>query len=94
MNLPPGMTKTDWQYVDGELHHIMCPVHEEAVCECLFAIEEKGAPVCAACYNDRTGKVVHSSRCESLTCRLVCECDRIRDDLAADVADEKLHRGR
>ncbi len=28
-NYPPGMTREDWQRIDGERHYQDCPLHEE-----------------------------------------------------------------
>lgn len=29
MSYPDGMTKRDWQHIDGEQHHPQCPMHED-----------------------------------------------------------------
>ena len=42
-NYPPGMTREDWKYIDGESHHQLCQMHEDYIgdktellcCQCL-----------------------------------------------------------
>lgn len=31
---PPGMTKSDWQHIDGEQHRPQCPYHEDYAHRC------------------------------------------------------------
>ena len=33
-NYPDGMTKSDWKHIDGEIHHRLCPWHDEYEHDC------------------------------------------------------------
>ena len=34
-NFPPGMTRADWQHIDGEQHNPLCPEHEDYEHKCM-----------------------------------------------------------
>tara|TARA_R100000808_G_scaffold3870_4_gene13219 strand:+ start:28 stop:333 length:306 start_codon:yes stop_codon:yes gene_type:complete len=89
-NYPDGMTKRDWESIDGIEHHYLCHQHEDYVAFCVR--KEDGlwydnygeGGLCDEIHDicDLCGDLDNACRCE-------CSCDDIYDSIEADHADAK-----
>tara|TARA_Y100000401_G_C8236749_1_gene180921 strand:- start:47 stop:352 length:306 start_codon:yes stop_codon:yes gene_type:complete len=89
-NYPDGMTKRDWESIDGIEHHYLCHQHEDYVAFCvrkqdgLWYDNYGEGDLCDEIHDicDLCGDLDNACRCE-------CSCDDIYDSIEADHADAK-----